>query len=97
LTAPITEGLTPHSLRHTYISLRVALGDDPAVISQDAGHADMAVTLRIYTHVMRLQEGDRERLKALVNGGEPIDPKPPRLRGFRRVAGGRLELPTSRL
>jgi hypothetical protein len=29
----------------------------------------MAVTFRIYTHVMRLQEGDRERLKALVNGG----------------------------
>jgi len=67
--APITEGLTPHSLRHTYISLRVALGDDPAVISQDAGHADMAVTFRIYTHVMRLQDGDRERLKSLVNGG----------------------------
>ena len=26
----------------------------------------MAVTFRIYTHVMRLQEGDRERLEALV-------------------------------
>jgi integrase len=67
--APTPEGLTPHSLRHTYISLRVALGHDPATIAQDAGHADMAVTFRIYTHVMRLQEGDRERLKALVNGG----------------------------
>jgi integrase len=67
--APMPEGLTPHSLRHTYISLRVALGHDPATIAQDAGHADMAVTFRIYTHVMRLQEGDRERLKALVNGG----------------------------
>ncbi|MDX6726248.1 MAG: integrase [Baekduia sp.] len=67
--APTPEGLTPHSLRHTYISLRVALGHDPATLAQDAGHADMAVTFRIYTHVMRLQEGDRERLKALVNGG----------------------------
>jgi integrase len=67
--APTPEGLTPHSLRHTYISLRVALGHDPATIAQDAGHADMAVTFRIYTHVMRFQEGDRERLKALVNGG----------------------------
>ena len=28
----------------------------------------MAVTFRIYTHVMRLNEGDRERLRALVNG-----------------------------
>src|SRR3954452_4923673 len=67
--APTPEGLTPHSLRHTYISLRVALGHDPATIAQDAGHADMAVTFRIYTHVMRVQAGDRERLKALVNGG----------------------------
>lgn len=35
------------------------MGDDPAVISQDAGHADIGVTFRIYTHVMRFQEGDR--------------------------------------
>jgi hypothetical protein len=40
-----------------------------ATIAQDAGHADMAVTFRIYTHVMRLSEGDRERLRELVNGG----------------------------
>ncbi len=66
--APIPEGLTPHSLRHTYISLGVAIGDDPATIAQDAGHADMAVTFRIYTHVMRFNEGDRDRLKALVDG-----------------------------
>ena len=61
--APLPERLSPHSLRHTYISLRVALGDDPATIAQDAGHADTAVTPRIYTHVMRLNEGDRERLR----------------------------------
>jgi len=66
--APTPEGLTPHSLRHTYISLRVALGDDAATIAQDAGHADMAVTFRIYTHVMRLADGDRDRLQALVEG-----------------------------
>jgi integrase len=66
--APLPERLTQHSLRHTHISLRVALGDDPATIAHDAGHADMSVTFRIYTHVMRLQEGDRERLRALVDG-----------------------------
>jgi len=68
--APLPERLTQHSMRHTYISLRVALGDDPATISQDAGHADMGVTFRIYTHVMRLQDGDREALQALVSGGQ---------------------------
>lgn len=65
---PLPERLTQHGLRHTYISLRVALGDDPATIAQDAGHADMTVTFRIYTHVMRLAEGDREQLRAVVDG-----------------------------
>ena len=68
--APLPERLTQHSLRHTYISLRVAIGDDPAAISRDAGHADMGVTFRIYTHVMALQDGDRERLRGLVSGSD---------------------------
>ena len=68
--APLPERLTQHSLRHTYISLRVAIGDDPAAISRDAGHADMGVTFRIYTHVMALQDGDRTRLRGLVAGTE---------------------------
>jgi integrase len=66
---PLPEKLTQHSLRHTYISLRVALGDDLAAVSRDAGHADTNVTFRIYTHVMSLGEGDRARLRALVDGG----------------------------
>ena len=32
--------LTPHSLRHTYISLRLALGDDLAAVAQAVGHID---------------------------------------------------------
>jgi len=68
--APLPERLTQHSLRHTYISLRVAIGDDPAAVSRDAGHADMGVTFRIYTHVMALQDGDREHLRALVAGSD---------------------------
>ena len=66
---PLPEKLTQHSLRHTYISLRVALGHDLATISRDAGHADINVTFRIYTHVMSLRDGDREQLRALVDGG----------------------------
>lgn len=59
-----------HSLHHTYISLRVAIGDDPAAISRDAGHAEMGVTFRIDTHLMALQDGDREQLRALVQDDE---------------------------
>lgn len=66
--APLPEGLTQHSLRHTYISLRVALGDDLARIARDAGHADVQVTFRIYTHVLDLDDAARERLRALVDG-----------------------------
>ena len=66
--APLPERLSPHSLRHTYISLRVALGTIRRPSRRTRRHADMAVTFRIYTHVMHLNEGDRERLRALVNG-----------------------------
>ena len=67
---PLPESLTQHSLRHTYISLRMALGHDLARVSEDVGHSDMAVTYRIYTHVMRLEDDERERLRALVEGAE---------------------------
>jgi integrase len=66
---PLPARLTLHSLRHTYVSLRVALGDDLAAISRDAGHADVSITSRIYTHVMSLGQGDRERLRTLCDGG----------------------------
>jgi integrase len=65
---PLPERLTQHSLRHTYISLRMALGHDLARVSEDVGHSDMAVTYRVYTHVMRLDDEEREQLRALVEG-----------------------------
>lgn len=68
--SPLPERLTQHSLRHTYISLRVAIGDDIATIAQDAGHADMSTTFRIYTHVMRADEEAKGRLSALCLGSD---------------------------
>ena len=32
------------------------------------GHTDPAFTLRVYAHAMRRDEGDIDRLRALVNG-----------------------------
>ena len=73
---PIGEGrnksLTQHGLRHTHISLRAALGHDPARIARDVGHADLSTTFRIYTHVMDLDDASRANLSKLVNG-EPLD------------------------
>ena len=65
---PLPEGVTAHKLRHTFASLLVALGNDPAYVMAQLGHADPKFTLRIYTHGMRRLEGDKERLQALVEG-----------------------------
>lgn len=65
---PLPTGLSPHKLRHSFASLLVALGSDPAYVMAQLGHTDPAFTLRVYTHVMRRDPGERERLRALVEG-----------------------------
>ncbi len=67
-TSLLPERLTLHGLRHTFASLLVALGEDPCYVMGQLGHTDPAFTLRIYAHAMRRDEGDKERLKALVEG-----------------------------
>lgn len=66
---PLPSGLSPHKLRHTYASLLVALGNDPAYVMGQLGHTDPAFTLRVYTHMMRRDQGERDRLRDLVDGG----------------------------
>jgi len=34
------------------------------------GHADPRFTLRVYTHLMSRRDGERERLRALVQGAD---------------------------
>ena len=65
---PLPLGITPHKLRHTFASILVAIGKDPTYAMQQLGHTDPAFTLRVYAHVMRRSEHERERLKALVEG-----------------------------
>jgi integrase len=59
--------VTPHKLRHTYASILVAVGEDPASVMTQIGHTDPKFTLRIYTHVMRRDPAERKRLDGLVN------------------------------
>jgi len=42
--------LSPHSLRHTWASQNIAAGEDLASVSRHLGHANVGVTLTIYTH-----------------------------------------------
>ena len=67
--APALQGITPHSLRcNCYISLLLATGAEVPYVMRQVGHADPKVTLSIYAQVMYRGEGERERLKAIVEG-----------------------------
>jgi integrase len=68
--APLPDGVTCHKLRHTFASILVALGEDPRYVMGQLGHADPGFTLRLYTHAMRRDDGERARLRALVNGAD---------------------------
>jgi len=65
---PLPEGLTPHSLRRTFASLLVALGRDPAVVMRQMGHTTPHMTLGVYAAAMDWSGGERDRLRALVEG-----------------------------
>ena len=69
---PLASGLTPHSLRRTFASILVALGEDPAYVMAQMGHTDPSLTLRVYAQQMRRRDGERDRLRALVNGDERV-------------------------
>lgn len=45
------EGWTLHELRHTYLTILAVNGVKPKVMQELAGHARMATTLEIDTHV----------------------------------------------
>ena len=69
---PLPAGVSPHKLRHTFASILVALGNDPAYVMGQIGHTDPAFTLRVYTHMMRRDAGERDRLQALVEGAAKV-------------------------
>jgi integrase len=39
---------TPHDMRHTYATMRVAKGDPPAEVAKEMGHSRQELTYRIY-------------------------------------------------
>jgi integrase len=65
---PLPKGLTTHKLRHTFASVLIACGEDPISVMAQLGHTDPSFTLRVYTHSMSRDPGERARLKALVKG-----------------------------
>ncbi len=53
---PISERVSPHSLRRTFISLRAALHDDPVFLAEQVGHADPGFCLRVYAKAIKRRE-----------------------------------------
>lgn len=54
--APISERVSPHSLRRTYASLRFACGDDPVYVAEQGGWADPSFPIRVYAKAVRRRE-----------------------------------------
>lgn len=44
---------TPHSLRHTYVSLLISAGTPVKIISEMVGHSNASTTLNIYSHLLK--------------------------------------------
>jgi integrase len=58
-----------YDLRHTHATLLLMAGENPKVVSERLGHANVAFTLETYTHVLpSMQEGATERLEKILKG-----------------------------
>jgi integrase len=53
---PISERVSPHSLRRTYASLRYACGDDPVYVAEQGGWADPSFPIRVYAKAVRRRD-----------------------------------------
>lgn len=58
------EGITFHSLRHTYASIHLAINTPVVDLARYMGHASPDVTQRIYAHVMRAEGAEDARAYA---------------------------------
>ncbi len=74
---PLPEGLSPHSLRHTFASLLFEAGATVPYVMAQLGHADPKVTLSIYAHVLRRKGDTGDRLDALVRAADSGQPGMP--------------------
>lgn len=54
------EKVSVHELRHTFASVLIGLGMDVVYVSNQLGHANPAITLRIYSHLWEAQKRQEE-------------------------------------
>lgn len=60
-----------HDLRHTCATLMMAQGEHPKVVQERLGHADVAMTINLYSHVMPdMQRQAADRLDATLEAAK---------------------------
>lgn len=67
---PMPESITLHSLRRTFVAVLSVLGEDPVIALDELGHADPGTTLAVYRQARELAAGEKERLRALIDGSK---------------------------
>jgi Phage integrase family len=53
---PPLPAVTPHTLRHTYISILLLVTDNVPYVMEQVGHDDESTTTRIYRHLIRQRQ-----------------------------------------
>jgi len=65
------KGIRIHDLRHTHATLMLKAGIHPKVVSERLGHANIGITLDIYSHVLPgLQEAAAEKFDSIFEVGD---------------------------
>lgn len=60
-----------HDLRHSAATILLAQGVNIKVIQELLGHSDIAITLRVYGHLLPSMQGDAvETWEGLFRGGD---------------------------
>lgn len=58
-----------HELRHTHATLLLRAGVHPKIVSERLGHADVQMTMNVYSHAVRtLQRGAADLIGTLLSG-----------------------------
>jgi integrase len=67
--AGLDESLRLHDLRHHYASILFAQGVDPKIVQEQLGHANLGVTMNVYTHLLPKSRRDAsERVWSYLEG-----------------------------
>jgi hypothetical protein len=65
---PLPLGITPLQAAAPVRIDPGGIGKDPTYVMQQLGHTDPAFTLRVYSHMMRRSDEEREELKGAGGG-----------------------------